>query len=101
MEKKQRRKPEADQKRNSMEEKMSAASQISGNDVLPVDEIFPSRPLLTKPLSPWAQAFVAATTDVLPDELVSIKLTNFSQIDPAHIHSKSTATIAAFLRLGR
>jgi hypothetical protein len=99
MEKKQRRKPEADQRRNSMEEKMPAASQISGNGVLSVDEIFPPRPLLTKPLSPRARAFVAATADVLRDEVVTIKLTNFSQIDPVHIHSKSTATIAAFPRL--
>jgi hypothetical protein len=54
-----------------------------------------------KPLSPWARTFVAATADVLPDELVTIKLTNFSHIDPALIHSKSTATIAAFSGLGR
>jgi hypothetical protein len=49
-----------------------------------------------KPLSPWPRAFAAATGDVHPDELVTIKLTNFSQIDPTHIHSNSTATIAAF-----
>jgi hypothetical protein len=54
-----------------------------------------------KPLSPWARACAAKTENVHPDELVTIKLTNFSQIDPAHIHSNSTATIAAFLSLGR
>jgi hypothetical protein len=80
---------------------MPAASQISGDGVLSVDEIFTPRALRMKPLSLWARAFVAATADVLPDELVTIKLTNFSQIDPAHIHSKLTATIAAFPRLGR
>ena len=80
---------------------MPAASQIFGDGVLSVDEIFPSRPLQMKPLSPWARAFAAGTGDVHPDELVTIKLTNFSQIDPAHIHSNLTATIAAFLRLGR
>ena len=96
MEKKQRRKPETAQRRNSMEEKMPAASQISGDGVLFVDEIFPPRPLPMKPLSPWPRAFAAATGDVHPDELVTIKLTNFSQIDPTHIHSNSTATIAAF-----
>jgi hypothetical protein len=101
MEKKQRRRPEAVQGRNAMEEKMPAASQIVGDCVLSVDEIFPPRPLLMKPLSPWARAFAAGTGDVHPDELVTIKLTNFSQIDPTHIHSNSTATIAAFLRLGR
>ena len=101
MEKKQRRKPEADQIRNAMEEKMPAASQISGDGVLSVDEIFPPRALLMKPLSPWARTFVAATADVLPDELVTIKLTNFSQIDLALIHSKSTATIATFSKMGR
>jgi hypothetical protein len=84
-----------------MEEKMPAASQISGGGVLSVDEIFPPRALLMKPLSPWPRTFVAATAAVLPDELVTIKLTNFSQIDPAHIHSKSTAIIAAISRLGR
>jgi len=101
MEKKQRRKPEAVQRRNTMGEKVPAASQISGDGVLSVDEIFPPRPSLMKPLSPWAQAFAAVTGDVHPDELVTIKLTNFSQIHPTHIHSNSTATIAAFLRLGR
>jgi hypothetical protein len=101
MEKKQRRKPEADQKRNSMEEKIPAASQTSGDGVLSVDETFPPRALLIKPLSPWARTFVATTADVLLDELVTIKLTNFSKIDPALIHSKSTATIATFSRMGR
>jgi len=71
MEKKHKRKPEADQRRNSMEEKMPAASQISGDGVLSVDEIFPLRALLMKPLSPWARAFVAATADMLFDELVT------------------------------
>jgi hypothetical protein len=84
-----------------MGEKMPAASQISGDGVLSVDEIFPPRPFLMKPLSPWARACTAGTGDVHPDELVTIKLTNFSQIDPTHIHSNSTAAIAAFLRLGR
>ena len=101
MEKKQRRRPEAVQRRNARGEKMPAASQIVGHGVLSVDEIFPSRPLPMKPLSPWARAFAAGTGDVHPDELVTIKLTNFSQIDPTHIHSNSTAIIAAFLRLGR
>lgn len=80
---------------------MPAASRISGDGVLSVDEIFPPRPLLMKPLSPWARACAGTTGEVLPDELVTIKLTNFSQVDPTHIHSNSTATIAAFSRLGR
>jgi hypothetical protein len=84
-----------------MEEKMPAASQMVGDSVLSVDEIFPPRPLLMKPLSPWAQACAAETGEVHRDELVTIKLTNFSQIDPTQIHSNLTATIAAFLRLGR
>jgi len=54
MEKKQRRRPGAVQRRNAMEEKMPAASQIVGQGVLSVDEIFPPHPLLMKPLSPWA-----------------------------------------------
>jgi hypothetical protein len=101
MEKKQRRRPEAVQRRNARGETMPAASQIVGDGVWSVDEIFPPRPLRMKPLSPWARACAAGTGDVHPDELVTIKLTNFSQIDPTHIHSNSTATIAAFLRLGR
>jgi len=52
MEKKKRRKPEAFQRRNNMGEKMPAASQLSGDGVLSVDEIFPPQPLLMKPLSP-------------------------------------------------
>jgi hypothetical protein len=41
MEKKQRKRPGAVQRRNAMEEKMPAASQIVGDGVLSVDEIFP------------------------------------------------------------
>jgi hypothetical protein len=40
MEKKKRRKPGAVQRRNNMGEKMSSASQIFGDAVLSVDEIF-------------------------------------------------------------
>jgi len=72
-----------------------AASQTFGAGVLAVDEIYPPRPLLMKPLYPWVRACAATTEDVHPDELVTIKLTNFSQIDPAHIPSNSTAIIAA------
>jgi hypothetical protein len=75
---------------------MPAASRISSDGVLSVDESFPPRPLLIKPLSPWVRACTGTTVDVLADELVTIKLTNFSQIDPTHIHSNSTASIAAF-----
>jgi len=80
---------------------MPVPSIIPGDGVLYVDEIFPPRPHMMKPLSPWARAFAGTTGDMPPDELVTIKLTNFSQIDPAHIHSNSTATIAAFSRLRR
>jgi len=66
MEKKQRRKPEAAQRRNNKEEKMPAASQISGGGVLSVDEIFPPRPLLMKPLCPWARAFAETTGMCIP-----------------------------------
>jgi hypothetical protein len=101
MEKKKRRKPEAAQRRNNMGEKMPAASQISGDSVLSVDEIFAPRPLLMKPLSQWARACAGTSGNMHPDELVTIKLTNFSQIEHALIHSNSTAAIAAFSKLGR
>jgi hypothetical protein len=52
-----------------------------------------------KPLSLWVRAGTGTTGDVLADELVTIKLTNFSQIEPALIHSNSTASIAAFSKL--
>jgi hypothetical protein len=99
MEKKERRKLEAVQRRNNMGEKMPVASQISGDGVLSVDEIFAPRPLLMKPLSPWARACAGTTVDVHRDELVTINLTNFSQIEPAQIHFNSTAIIAAFSKL--
>jgi len=54
-----------------------------------------------KPLSPWPQACAGTTEDVHPDELVTIKLTNFSKTEFTHIYSNSTATIAAFSSLGR
>jgi hypothetical protein len=66
MEKKRRRKPEAVQRRDYMEEKMPAASQISDAGVLSVDEIFPPRPLLMKPLCPWARAFAETTGTCIP-----------------------------------
>jgi hypothetical protein len=101
MEVKKRIKPEAVQRRNSIGEKMPVASRISGDGVLSADEIFPPRPLLMKPLSPWARTCAGTSGDMPHDELVTIKLTNFSQIDPAHIYFNSTATIAAFSRLRR
>jgi hypothetical protein len=78
---------------------MPADSRIIGDGIWSADEIFPLRPLLMKPLSLWVRAGTGTTGDVLADELVTIKLTNFSQIEPALIHSNSTASIAAFSKL--
>jgi hypothetical protein len=70
MEKKQRRKPEAVQRRNSIEEKKPASSIISGDAVLSVDEFFPPRPLLMKPLSPWPRVCAGTAANIPSDELV-------------------------------
>ncbi len=82
-------------------EKIPATSRISGDGVLSVGEIFPPRPLPMKPLSPWACAWDRTTRDVLPDELAIIKLTNFSQIDPTHIHSKFNCHYCCFFKTGK
>ena len=68
---KKRRKPEAVQRRNSIEEKMPASSIISGDAVLSVDEFFPPRPLLMKPLSPWLPACAGTAGNVPSGELVT------------------------------
>jgi hypothetical protein len=68
---KKRRKPEAVQRRNSIEEKMPASSIISGDGVLSVDGFFPPRPLLMKPLSPRARACAGTTRNMPPDEVVT------------------------------
>ncbi|MBI5579483.1 MAG: hypothetical protein HY895_10050 [Deltaproteobacteria bacterium] len=101
MERKKRRKPEAVQRRNIIGEKLPADSKISGARVLSIDEILTIQPLLMIPRSPWARTSAGTTGNVRCDELATIKLTDFSQIVPTHIHSRSTAAIAAFSKLGR
>ena len=58
-------------KKNSIGEKMPASSIISGDGVLSVDEFFPPRPLLMKPLSPWPRACAVTAGNAPPDEVVT------------------------------